>query len=281
LSQLDAKTLTAAVVKQRNPALAAAVAFASKAPPRAAMSTQGTQQLVQDINSGKDSAFAARFRAKMRGKLSPGRSADVQEDAGAGQVHVTRWVLSKPQAAGAPRALGAPQLRELDVSHSPGLSAEGMLFLLDRSPMLQTLDVNGCMQLDTSVLQRAVELCPAINKLNVSHVSGVNDTLLDTIAKHLWMEDLDLTHCHAVTDGGLKRLASECVGLQRVRLRWCKKITTESVMFLLRKCRSLTYLDVSQCSEVALRPMRPIMALRPWLTVVHDDLLVGAAATKV
>ena len=66
-------------------------------------------------------------------------------------------------------------------------------------------------RLSNAQILTVAQRCNGLQSLNISHISGVDDALVDGLASALWIEELDLSYCAQVTDGPGLLAGSVCV----------------------------------------------------------------------
>ncbi len=81
----------------------------------------------------------------------------------------------------------------------------------------QELNLSSLFRLSNSQILATAQRCNGLQALNISHISGVNDNLIENLATTLWIEELDISYCAQVTDGACHPLhaALACVGIAR------------------------------------------------------------------
>ena len=86
-----------------------------------------------------------------------------------------------------------------------------------------------------------------LTSLTLQSLSVTTLTVLDEIRPKL--ETLNLAGCANITDASLLEVASKCLNLHTLNLRFCS-ITDASVSEVARRCSNLHTLDLSQCWEI-------------------------------
>ncbi|XP_012063004.1 PREDICTED: jmjC domain-containing histone demethylation protein 1 [Atta cephalotes] len=162
-----------------------------------------------------------------------------------------------------------------------------LAWLLERLPQLRTLSLQGCTWAGVRALKRCS--CPPLEKLNLSYVTSLNDTVLQEILdsptdsrpgiidktsrlKHLKnlslagcdltdrgvryivqqlsdLETLDLSSIGRLTDSGVAHLTS-LSNLASLNLANCK-LLTETTLDHLAKCKALKRLDLRHTTQVS------------------------------
>lgn len=162
-----------------------------------------------------------------------------------------------------------------------------LAWLLERLPQLRTLSLQGCTWAGVRALKRCT--CPPLEKLNLSYVTSLNDTVLQEILdsptdsrpgiidktsrlKHLKnlslagcdltdrgvkyivqqlsdLETLDLSSIGRLTDSGVAHLTS-LSNLASLNLANCK-LLTETTLDHLAKCEALKRLDLRHTTQVS------------------------------
>ncbi|CAM9112164.1 unnamed protein product, partial [Ectocarpus fasciculatus] len=150
------------------------------------------------------------------------------------------------------------QLRHLDLSFCRKLTAKGLSELLPKCFALEELVLSGVPFVNDEVVLKLCLACPTLLRLTFEKCSLITDVSICSIAKHLWIERLNVSYCPKITDAGIEVLSLACTGLLSVEARRVTKITDRAVVSLLSRCKLLCHLDVSECT--AITPDAPTLA---------------------
>lgn len=66
-----------------------------------------------------------------------------------------------------------------------------------------------------------------------------------------------------MTDSGIEVLTEACNGLRALTLRRCKKLTNRAVFAIMRNCRGIQRVDMTECALVAKESIAEAKALKP------------------
>jgi hypothetical protein len=154
-------------------------------------------------------------------------------------------------------------LRELSLARCTLLTDASLQILASVCSSVTKLDLSWCSQITDEGFETIVESCgPSLRVCVLNRCHGLTDAALGTLANHASaLVDLDLTFCTNLTDHALELLAatdSRCfypiidteagadltavnlpttlpvyTGLQKLSLRWCRKITDIGIQFLM------------------------------------------------
>ena len=117
-------------------------------------------------------------------------------------------------------------------------------------PQLQTLKLNGCVEVSDECIQLLSRECGGIQNLSLAHLRMLTDAGLKACAENLWLEELDVSHCQGVTDKGLLYTIKESPGLTKINISWCRKITDVCIEAML-KLSLLRHADISCCDALS------------------------------
>lgn len=158
-------------------------------------------------------------------------------------------------------------LKELDLTFCTKLTDTGLQNIMQRCKRnLQTLKLNGCVEVSDECIQLLSRECGGIQNLSLAHLRMLTDAGLKACAENLWLEEIDVSHCQGVTDKGLLHTIKESPGLTKINISWCRKITDVCIEAML-KLSLLRHADVSCCD--ALSP-----ELLDKLERIHSNMVV-------
>jgi Leucine-rich repeat (LRR) protein len=112
---------------------------------------------------------------------------------------------------------------------------------------LETLDLDGCDQIGNAGMVHLLHLKDCIKCLNVSRLSMIDDTGLETIANLLKLETLHINDLYDVSDKGIERLTSCLTKLKVLEMQGCHETSGESIVRIGQQLLELEELD---CSEI-------------------------------
>ncbi|KAG3004932.1 hypothetical protein PC120_g18279 [Phytophthora cactorum] len=144
-------------------------------------------------------------------------------------------------------SVGGTHLKHLDVSYCPSLTASGIHKMVLRCHSLVSLSLSGCTHLSDDNIIDIVDSCAKIVKLELAFCRELTDSVLHAIAKHLSLEELNLSRCVRITDEGMLEIAGQSSVLRRLNVSACKKLSERTLVALFEGCRLLEEMDVTHC----------------------------------
>lgn len=145
---------------------------------------------------------------------------------------------------------------ELKISHCTMLFGTSLEEILKHSPALSILNINSCINIDSSAVRSIASYCPLIEKLVISNIPALsyigtatgigslafnnlrrldlsnNTSLNDIKIKAPKLEWLNLSNCTQLTDNVLSILISKCLNIKILTLDGCNKISNIGVKML-------------------------------------------------
>ncbi|KAG6961743.1 hypothetical protein JG687_00007541 [Phytophthora cactorum] len=85
-----------------------------------------------------------------------------------------------------------------------------------RCHSLVSLSLSGCTHLSDDNIIDIVDSCAKIVKLELAFCRELTDSVLHAIAKHLSLEELNLSRCVRITDEGMLEIAGQSSVLRRL-----------------------------------------------------------------
>lgn len=165
----------------------------------------------------------------------------------------------------------SPDLFCLDISLTNAFSNQ----LMEIPARLQALDLSECLWISKDSLKQIMGYCPNLKELYLQKDPHLNYIFWGELAKFKTLSLLDLAYCDQVQDEDLSILMRGLNRLTQMNLSGCKKITekgflelaknlTRMVKFnasyseisdtalveIISRCRNLTDLDISGCSQL-------------------------------
>ncbi|XP_023220193.1 lysine-specific demethylase 2A-like [Centruroides sculpturatus] len=179
-----------------------------------------------------------------------------------------------------------PQLKELLLS---GCSSTVITALCScNCPLLRYLDLRWIDGLTDSMIRDLVsppkdsrpgfvETRTRLRHLAEIRLSGtdISDVSVRLLAHHLpLLSRLDLSHCHQITDMGIAVLgAAKASRLSSLDVSSCSNITDTSLEAL-RRCTSLTFLDLRDCGQVSELACSKFVRQNNFMLTVRDGKLL-------
>lgn len=125
------------------------------------------------------------------------------------------------------------------------------------NPARSALVVPGASLIRNSIWKQLGYHCPRLLYLDLSGCAQVgNGTIRSILQSCLQLTGLRLDGCHRISDGAFDMYESPfqalegCQSLEMVSLQGCNQITGKLAENLNKNCRSLTFLNLSQCKKV-------------------------------
>lgn len=160
----------------------------------------------------------------------------------------------------------AATLVSLDLSYCTLLTARGLQSLLCKCQSLHELNLSGLVNtVDDQCVRMIGHSCSTIQTLRLRQCLQLTDLAVCHIAEALWIEDLDLSGCHRISDRGVEVLAEAFSGLQCLQINKLKNVTTQAIRFLQQSCRALRRLDCEECPLVSFQDID----LSQWNFTIH------------
>lgn len=140
-------------------------------------------------------------------------------------------------------------LRQLSLSKCPGVTDEGLSFLVSKHKDLRKLDITCCHKLTYVSIDHVTNSCTALTSLRMESCTLVPREAFVLIGErcHL-LEELDLTD-NEIDDKGLKSI-SRCSKLSILKLGICLNITDQGVAQVGFCCSKLVELDLYRCKNI-------------------------------
>jgi hypothetical protein len=80
--------------------------------------------------------------------------------------------------------------------------------------------------------------------------ADVTGWLTESFWRYVGLTKIDLSYCDKLTDGGIGELARHCTGLTTVNLSRCYELTDGGLCELARHCAGLTTVNLSHCNKL-------------------------------
>ncbi|KAE8633165.1 hypothetical protein XENTR_v10001805 [Xenopus tropicalis] len=169
------------------------------------------------------------------------------------------------------------KLTSVDISWTAATD-NGVITLIDSSPQVQNLSVNGCKITDhaiTALVQKhsksLVKLevfgchaltarclctvateCVYLQCLNIGRLPKFTDVCLAKIASSLnKLTTLNVTGLNVVRDRSVHHIVKQCLKLENLTLSSCSQVTDVSLVEISTYLPTIKYLDVSGCKKVS------------------------------
>lgn len=196
---------------------------------------------------------------------------------GAESVTGEVWARVQEWAHGEGVYLG---VQTLDLSENSWVDKETLTSISECCPLLHTIQLLGCDQVDDPGVQQLIQACPGLSFLDLTGCDLVTHNAFSTSgaqdSPHVKWTGLSLAYCSPgpvgiadqlfayigsqlgsltqiklcgakVTDAGIQILAQQCPHLVNVDLSGCMYISDQALVYLAQHCWSLQRLFVSHC----------------------------------
>uniref|UniRef100_K3WKE1 Clu domain-containing protein n=1 Tax=Globisporangium ultimum (strain ATCC 200006 / CBS 805.95 / DAOM BR144) TaxID=431595 RepID=K3WKE1_GLOUD len=140
-------------------------------------------------------------------------------------------------------------LEHVDFSYCSQLSATAIRALVVQCPNLTSLNLSGCVHLTDENLVDIINACEKLVRLEAGFCRELSDAVLSSIAKQLSLEELNLSRCVKITDGGMLEIAAQFTVLKKLNVSACKKLTRTTLEALYEGCTMLEEMDVTHCPQ--------------------------------
>lgn len=158
-------------------------------------------------------------------------------------------------------------LRVLDVSFCSGITADGILAILPQCGVLEELRVSGIVSINDAFVAEMCHKCTTIQRVVMQKCVFVTDVAMCTLADWMWLEHLDISGCHRITDDGIEVLTVACTGIVRLLMQRVHRLTGRAISSITRNCRTIQYLDVRDCPLVTDKSISGLLKIWPWINL--------------
>ncbi|KAJ3329461.1 hypothetical protein HDU76_007860 [Blyttiomyces sp. JEL0837] len=141
-------------------------------------------------------------------------------------------------------------LRDLNLSGLVGFTDSMLILTVTCAPRMRALILSRCATITSFGLQSIASLAKNLNFLHLGHCINVTDGDISHIAKACSrLKYIDLANLH-ITDKSVNDITLSCSRLRRFSTVKCRNITSASVHYLLRVCRTIERVHLSYCPEL-------------------------------
>lgn len=155
------------------------------------------------------------------------------------------------------------KLTSLNLAFCLNITDEGIALLATSLTRLRCVNLAGCVQLTDNGVLTLVSTCTRLQELALAHCKNLSDLCLCHIADFLWVEYLDISYCNMISDDGIEVIAIESIGLHRIILTRCSRLTDRTLDVLSTYCPHLKWVElhgVSNFTQEAIDRLRGINA---------------------
>jgi hypothetical protein len=160
--------------------------------------------------------------------------------------------------------------RTLTLASCTNFTASGLASLFPRCGVLETLDLSGITAVSDSLIADLCGSCPTIQRLSVRRCVALTDVAICTIASELWLEHFDISYCSKITDCAIEVLSMACNGMVTLTAKRVRRITNKSINMMVRNCRLVKRIDVTECESINCEAMDEFMKEYPGVHIAHD-----------
>ena len=158
-------------------------------------------------------------------------------------------------------------LRVLDLQFCSGITGSGILSILPHCGVLEELRVSGIVSINDEFVKDMCMSCKTIQRVVMQKCVFLSDAALCHMADFMWLEYLDVSGCHRITDDGIEVLTVACNGLFRLIASGLRKLTARAINSIARNCRAIQYLDVRQCPLITDQSIKDLLLRWPFLNL--------------
>ncbi len=140
--------------------------------------------------------------------------------------------------------------KEVNLAACNNFTFEHLTNLFEKCGVLENLNLSALTAVNDRLIENLCRLCPTVQILVLQRCTFITDSSLCHMARHLWLEHLDISYCSKITDTGIEILTVACNGLLSLTAKRVRRITNRSINFLLKHCKLIRSIDVSECESI-------------------------------
>ncbi|KAJ1428375.1 hypothetical protein B484DRAFT_419428 [Ochromonadaceae sp. CCMP2298] len=179
--------------------------------------------------------------------------------------------MSNPTQSTASAVAMCDSIHRLNLAYATGLTGLGIMGLLSACSCLEDLDLSGLAPTVTDAfVQTLSRACPTLQRLAMQKCLLLTDAALCSLADNLWLERLDVSGCHKMTDAGFEVLSEACSGLRCLVARKVKRLGNRTLFSLLRNCQGLQRVEVQDCPLVTRAAVDEVSGIKAKLVLEHS-----------
>jgi F-box/leucine-rich repeat protein 2/20 len=153
-----------------------------------------------------------------------------------------------------------PRMICLDISRSESFSER----LRDIPSSLAELHVEECAWLNNVNLGKLLEICPNLTKISLANNTQISYIGWSELQKIHHLQKLDISRCRQLTDDDFKLVLQACRSITHLNLQQCTKLTEFAFYELGRNMPKLIHLDLSR-SQISDRALIDLSVRCPYL----------------
>lgn len=185
-------------------------------------------------------------------------------------------------------------LRSLKIPNSPNLTSDQLLGVIKQAPMLRTLNISGCNQINNYIIYFLSESSPQLRHLNINNTQIALDLALQIPNSFKELRSLQIagfTPISLIGFSSMKNIFPKLLYLnasskpnltgdaittfltfhkktiQRIDLDGCKKITDSFFSIIQNECQELKILNIRECSAIPPASIRDLRLALPRLQI--------------
>lgn len=159
-------------------------------------------------------------------------------------------------------------LKSLVLANCSGFSGQGITTFVSHTSSLHTLDLSGLSTVvNDAFIRQLGQNCHTIQFLRLQKCILLSDAALCSMVECLWLEELDLTGCHRITDAGVEVFTEGCNGVVKLVLQRLHKLSDRTVRAIRRNCTSIQQLNMKECHLISEACLLDLQIALPTLKV--------------
>ncbi|XP_012555327.2 F-box/LRR-repeat protein 7 isoform X1 [Hydra vulgaris] len=157
--------------------------------------------------------------------------------------------------------LNLPRIVCLLLNGCQGITNDSIVQIAEKySESLKTLEIFGCFNVSPQTINKLIEKCFHIRKLNLGQCHKVTNNSISLIAKHLKkLQSLDIRGCMQVRDNSLCELIENCHELTSLVVANCPAITDITLYSLSNHSSIIKNLDACGCGKITDKGVRSLV----------------------
>ncbi|EDV25333.1 uncharacterized protein TRIADDRAFT_24633, partial [Trichoplax adhaerens] len=146
---------------------------------------------------------------------------------------------------------GCRKLSYLDISGCTQVNTDGMKFIAECCPFLNTILLNDLASLKDEAIMQLVNGCRNLRAISLQGTNSLSDHSFQYISQLKKLRKLRIEgRNNLITDTSIKALGRNCLELNHIYLVDCPRLTDLSIKAL-APCRQLNYLNVADCVRIS------------------------------
>ncbi|PSS13949.1 F-box/LRR-repeat protein [Actinidia chinensis var. chinensis] len=156
------------------------------------------------------------------------------------------------------------RMRHLDVHSNTWLNDEVLKNFARVCPNLQFLDVSSCWCVTNEGIGEILKSCPVLTHLKIFWL-GVSN-IFERYSEHSIVNLKSLEACGTkINDESMTNIGNRCPCLRYLDISYCKGVTNNGVMEVVRNCKRIREINLNRCENVSANILPQMMFSRPSL----------------